>query len=172
MQCEREVVSKMWNANHPEAKQMHNIIMEMMALDNQPFSIVEDSGFKRLIEHLAPKYKIPSRKFFSTTMLDKLFNECRLEISNSLQNMIFASFTSDIWTCSGNNESFISFSVHWIDTDFELKHAVLNSKHFPLSHTSDHIANEFRVMLTNWNILPSQLHLIITDNAANMRKGI
>ena len=35
-----------------------------MALDFQTFSIVEDTGFTALINHLDPRYNIPSRKYF------------------------------------------------------------------------------------------------------------
>ena len=36
-----------------------------MIKDLQPFSIVEDDGFKELIFELEPRYKIPSRKYFT-----------------------------------------------------------------------------------------------------------
>ena len=40
-------------------------VMEFMALDDQPFSVVEDIGFRRLVEHIEPRYTIPSRQYFS-----------------------------------------------------------------------------------------------------------
>ena len=40
-------------------------VMEFMALDDQPFSVVEDIGFRRLVEHIEPRYTIPSRRYFS-----------------------------------------------------------------------------------------------------------
>ena len=35
----------------------------MIALDSQPFSIVEDRGFTRLVRELEPRCSLPSRKY-------------------------------------------------------------------------------------------------------------
>ena len=37
----------------------------MIALDSQPFSIVEDRGFLRLLAYVSLRYITPSRKYFS-----------------------------------------------------------------------------------------------------------
>ena len=44
----------------------------MMALDCQPFSVVEDHGFVRLLNYLQPRYQVPGRKYFSSTMIPQL----------------------------------------------------------------------------------------------------
>ena len=41
----------------------------MIALDNQPFTIIEDLGFKRLMKKFKPNYVLPSRKFFTNKVL-------------------------------------------------------------------------------------------------------
>jgi len=38
-----------WTYNHPLHKKITTGIAEMMALSSQPFSIVEDAGFLRLL---------------------------------------------------------------------------------------------------------------------------
>ena len=38
--------------NHPMSRKITRYVTEMIALDNQPFFIVEDEGFKRLVEVL------------------------------------------------------------------------------------------------------------------------
>ena len=40
----------------------------MIAIDNQPFSIVEDQGFIKLLAELKPRYVIPSTEYFNETM--------------------------------------------------------------------------------------------------------
>ena len=44
----------------------------MIAIDFQPFSIVEDEGFKRLLRILDKRYQLPCRKQFS----EKLYHKC------------------------------------------------------------------------------------------------
>ena len=34
-----------WDINDARAQRVHKFMMEMIALDNQPFSLVEDLGF-------------------------------------------------------------------------------------------------------------------------------
>ena len=54
-----------WDINSGSAKKITQLIGEMMVLDNQPFLMVEDLGFQRLMKHLAPSYSLPSRFHFS-----------------------------------------------------------------------------------------------------------
>lgn len=41
---------------------MEDKILAMIVKDNRPFSIVEDEGFKELIQHIIPNYTLPTRK--------------------------------------------------------------------------------------------------------------
>ena len=65
------VSRQIWNINDHRSKAIKEKIMKMMALDNQPFSIVEDDGFINLMSHLQPRYMLPSCRYFSDTMLHK-----------------------------------------------------------------------------------------------------
>ena len=47
-----------WNYDHPEHTKVTKRIAEMIAIDSQPFSIVEDAGFVRLMKHTCPRYII------------------------------------------------------------------------------------------------------------------
>ena len=44
----------------------------MIALDLQPFSIVEDVGFVRLIQQLEPPYKLPSRRYITESVIPRI----------------------------------------------------------------------------------------------------
>ena len=59
--------------DHPAARKITILISEMMALDCQPFSIVEDQGFVSLLNHPQPCYKIPSHKYISATLIPELY---------------------------------------------------------------------------------------------------
>lgn len=47
--------------------------MEFIALDDKPFSVVEDIGFHRLKEHIEARYTLPSRRYFAETCLPEMF---------------------------------------------------------------------------------------------------
>ena len=46
----------------------------MLCLDFQPFSIVEDVGFIRLMKAIEPHYKLPSRKYMAETIIPSINN--------------------------------------------------------------------------------------------------
>ena len=53
--------------DHPRARQIHRLIREMIAVDNDPFSIVHCVGFSCLMNSTEPRYSLPSDRFFSDT---------------------------------------------------------------------------------------------------------
>ncbi|CAH1956043.1 unnamed protein product [Acanthoscelides obtectus] len=84
------------------------------------------------------------------------------------------SLTSDIWTCQYNNFSFISLTAHfwnkYVSTHRES--FVLACRSFPGSHTADNISEMVKLLLEQWKLDKDQIHIILADNAANMKKGL
>ena len=54
-----------WSCEDSRSREINIAIGEMIAFDNQPLSIVENTGFRNLRRKVIPKYKIPVRKFFT-----------------------------------------------------------------------------------------------------------
>ena len=53
----------------------------------------------------------------------------------------------------------------------ENKTYVLCCKHFPASHTGDNIGEVLNSAMDDWGLKPNKVHLIVSDNAANMTVG-
>ena len=51
---------------------MHKKLGEMIGLDCQPLTVVEDIGFDCFMKELEPWYVIPSRKYFSENVITKI----------------------------------------------------------------------------------------------------
>ncbi|XP_025263095.1 LOW QUALITY PROTEIN: zinc finger BED domain-containing protein 4 [Camponotus floridanus] len=49
---------EMWSLDDPKALNITKKICEMMALDAEPFALVERKGFQRLMNYLAPQYPL------------------------------------------------------------------------------------------------------------------
>ena len=49
---------KCWDMNDAKSKEIHKIIGEMICVDNEPFNLVERSGFNKLMEFVKPQYKV------------------------------------------------------------------------------------------------------------------
>ena len=74
-----------WDINDPRDQRIHRLIGEMIAIDTQPFSIVENEGFTNLLKALEPRYSLPSRRYVTETVLPWIMagvTECvKLEIA-------------------------------------------------------------------------------------------
>lgn len=89
-------LKKVWDINSEQAKTIHKCIGEMIAVDNQPLSIVEDLGFNRLLNKLKPNYKIPSRKYFTDKVLPSIHLSVKEKVKKSVQDAMYISFTTEI----------------------------------------------------------------------------
>lgn len=162
---------KIWDINHPKAVELHYAIAQMIAVDNQPYSFVEDEGFRNLMLKAQPQYKVPCREYFKQTIIPKMYAQCKEEVESMLLPSECLSITSDMWTNSVNKDSFISFTAHWIDNDYNYKHIVLNARHFPGSHNSENISRMLNNMIMEWN-LKNKIYLVIRDSGSNIVKGV
>ncbi|XP_060794595.1 zinc finger BED domain-containing protein 4-like [Neoarius graeffei] len=164
--------SKEFAKDSAKAKSVTNKVMEMIALDDQPFSIVEDRGFRRLIEHIESHYSLPSRRYFSDVSLPALHEVVATHIHNMLDNVTDISFTTDTWSSDVSQMSMLSLTAQWIDDNFEMKRAVLHAQEFSGSHTGAAIASAFDCMFAQWKIKKDSVHVVLRDNALNMQKAM
>lgn len=162
----------LWDINDPKSIKYHYLIGEMIALDNEPLSLVERVGFQRLMANALPHYKVPGRTYMTEKIVPDIYNRICAKIEASISQAAALSVTSDVWTCQHNNESFLSFTAHWISPEFILEHGVLAMKSFPGSHSGINIAKELNAITERWNIPQSKLHLLVHDSGSNMIKGV
>ena len=132
-------LSKPYKFDSKEAMIINRRISEMIAVDNQPISIVEDVGFSRLMKEVKPRYQLPSRKWFMNTMLPQLQAEIMTKVNHNLEDCDAFSFTSDGWT-NNNDKCFFSFTCQGIrKSTWERFIFVLAAKPFDVSHTGQNI---------------------------------
>ena len=142
----------------------------MVAIDCHPLSVVEDVGFRRVLDALEPRYTFPSCKYYTDTVIPKIFSGMKDEIGkliNSEEGSI--SFTTDIWSCSVNDISLLSLTAHWMNNSFEKQSAVLHTQSLEMAHTGEYIASCISTML---DISHDRVHLVLSDNASNMVKAM
>lgn len=164
-------INKLWDINDPKAKKYHVLIAEMIALDNEAVNIVERAGFRRLINSALPRYNIPSRPYFSDSVIPEIYRKVVEKIKSLLSETDYISVTTDMWTCLHNHNSFLSFTAHFIDRQFNLKHVVLSIKHFEGQHTATNIAMSLQEIANLWDIR-EKIHIVIHDNGRNIVKAV
>lgn len=120
-------------------KKSNGLVLNLIIKDLQPFSIVEDSGFKDLMTCLEPNYKIPSRSFFSTNMLDTQFTVGKENLKKELKRASYISLTTDRQT-SRAETSYQAVTAHYILEDiWELQSALLGCFECHERHTAEYI---------------------------------
>ncbi|XP_031673379.1 uncharacterized protein LOC116364351 isoform X2 [Oncorhynchus kisutch] len=161
-----------WQDKDPRAKKMDEAIIEMIATDNQPFTVVSDVGFQRLITLAEPLYRIKDETFFRTEMLDKTHERVVMKVKNLVApgNAPHMAFTTDCW--SGTTESLMSLTGHFIDDVWTRKLVVLNVKTMTGSHAGNYIREMFLTTLEHWDIHTERVVLVLRDSGANMMKGV
>ncbi|XP_062828960.1 zinc finger BED domain-containing protein 4-like [Anolis carolinensis] len=106
----------------PTHQQITQSVAEMMVLDHQPFRMVKQEGFIRLMKLVCPWYKIPSRTTFSRTVIPNLYEGCKQRVAKMLQCTMgdYIHFTSDIWSSLGGRHTYLSLTAHWWEKEGSL----------------------------------------------------
>ena len=81
-------------ADNVKAKGITKKLLNFIVLDDQLLSVVENAGFRTLIEHLQPRYTIQEIE----TALPELYNRVSTKLAEKLNGVPALSFTTDIWT--------------------------------------------------------------------------
>jgi len=86
----------------------------MIAIDLQPFSVVEDTGFIRLVAELDSRFVLPSRRYLSEIVVPEIHAKTKLKVTELLQSTKYISMTTDIWTSTNCHHSFLSLTAHFV----------------------------------------------------------
>ena len=100
---------KKWKNDDPRATRINQKLIQLIAMDNQPFSIVEDDGFIEYSAALNPLYSLPSRTK-ATEMLEPEYDRVQGTIQKEVDTADFINFTSDLWTEDTTRMAFISLT--------------------------------------------------------------
>ncbi len=170
-----------FSANHPRSKQITEMIGKMICTDLEPFSVVERRGFKTLVGFLEPKYKIPSRHYFSRTVVPELYEAMRGELVQSLKAAEggVINLTTDLWTSNHNAHAYLCLTGHWCErvgeASVQRKAGLLNVGVLDIEHTSNNILCCLKEKMREWEESVGQsvtIQFVVSDNAANMVKAL
>jgi len=112
----------------------------MIALDDQPFNVVNNRGFQRVVAALKPRYTLPSDKYFRTSLIPDLFKMMSAKLTDVLASARFISFTTDSWRTSQCIDSLLSITAHWITNSWDRQSAVIAACPIEGSHTAENLA--------------------------------
>ena len=88
-----------------------------------------------------------------------------------LQAASYIALTSDVWT-SLATQSYISATAHFITSEWELSSCVLQTLHFPESHTGVHISEKLKEICSNFNVPYDKVVAVVHDQGSNMQASL
>jgi hypothetical protein len=142
-------------------------LVEWVTVDLQPFSVVTNVQFINLVNTLDPRYHLPGKTNIKEKVVDN-FDKMRKNIKLDIDKIPGkVSLTSDMWTSTLNNNSFLGLTIHFIDQEWKMQHFLLDIISFDERHNTINITNAIMSVLAEFKIKEKVLALT-TDNATTM----
>ncbi|KAK0132615.1 Zinc finger BED domain-containing protein 4 [Merluccius polli] len=122
------------------------------------------------------RYKIPSRHYFSRTVVPELYEAMRGELVQSLKAAEggVINLTTDLWTSNHNAHAYLCLTGHWCErvgeASVQRKAGLLNVGVLDIEHTSNNILCCLKEKMREGKSL--LVSLLQYDNAANMVKAL
>ncbi|KAK9213724.1 hypothetical protein WN944_005709 [Citrus x changshan-huyou] len=136
--------------------------VKMIVLDELPFFVVENAGFRHFYSVVTPRYLLPSRRTISMDTLEMYLEE-KVKLKSLLAgNKQRVSLTTDIWT-SITTASYMVITAHFIDRDWNL-HRKIISFNTVNDHSSETIGKQLEKCLIDWGI--ERVFTVSVDNAS------
>ncbi|KAJ4926449.1 hypothetical protein JOQ06_008622 [Pogonophryne albipinna] len=98
---------------------------------------------------------MPSPHYIAEKGIPALHTKVREQVQRHLKEATSIALTTDLWSSGVAPMSLLSLTAHWIDSSFTLHNVVLHAKE----------------MLAKWDIDNDKVHVVMRDNAANMKKA-
>ena len=144
-------------------------LAKMVVWDLQPFSFVEDRGFKAFTKALNPSYTLPGRKTVSKVLVPQLYASCRASVKERVGHAAAVCLTTDCWT-SRTTHSYMSVTCHFLE-DYDLVSCLLDCFQFSDRHTADNLSEHLLRITREWEI-QEKVVACVTDGASNITLAI
>nr|VDC96043.1 unnamed protein product [Brassica oleracea] len=144
-------------------------VNKMIVLNELLFSFVESEGFRRLCHNVLPMYTVHCRK----TATEDIFGMFMKEEA-SLKHLFCSeqkrvSLTTEIWTAPTTSYSYMVFTSHWIDRNWDMQKRITSFK--PVTdHKGETIAEHLSQCLVDWGI--EKVFTVTVDNAKGNDKAL
>ncbi|NWH92993.1 ZBED4 protein, partial [Aegithalos caudatus] len=160
--------------SHPVAKKITSLVAEMIALDLQPYSFVDNIGFNRLLEYLQPQYSLPSPSYFSRTAIPDMYDNVKQIIISHLKEAEsgVVHFTSGIWM-SNQTREYLTLTAHWVTFESSFRpqcedyhcSALLNVSQIDCDYNGISIQKQLEYWWETWiTSIGLQIGITVTDN--------
>lgn len=144
-----------------------------IAKSMRPFNIMNDKYFRKYarflnsvqghLKTIKPWKARANVEIVAAELREKLKEEIAVDCD-------YYTASADIWT-SRSKHAFISFTLHYLSTNFDLKNWVLEIRLLPGKHDGRRIASCLEKIMIWWGLPKEKCVLFLRDGASNGRKA-
>ncbi|XP_008552102.1 zinc finger BED domain-containing protein 4-like [Microplitis demolitor] len=156
-------------SNGDKNKQITQSIAEMICRDRLPYSMVEGTGFKKLMKTVVPLYTVPCRKTISD-LIDTKDKEKKAIIKQTLRPIKNVRLTMDEWK-DMQLRSFLGVTVHFAE-NYEMKSMSIACELLHENHTREYLSEMILRVCRDWDLSNDKIVSVTTDNGSNIIKAI
>lgn len=131
-----------------------------------PLWTVDKPEFRNLLQQLEPRFKCPSRKYFTSVAIPETYNNMKADLVHEFKGIKFFSCTMDGWS-SIAGDPYLSLTIHYINAEWQLVAKCLSTMYVPQSHTGDTLSDFVKETLDEYGLNKRDMAYITTDSAAN-----
>ncbi len=107
---------------------------------------------------------MPNPNFFKEKVIPDIFERVQNIMRTKIESAKHISITTDTSKINNNSdETFVSFTAHWISDEFEIQHGFLGSRLFS-EGDGDAISDIINKMFMDWNIEQNRIHVVVRDS--------
>ena len=113
-------------------------LVEFVAVDLMPLSVVDSDCFKTLLNTLDPMYQLPIRKHLSTKLLKKKYDHTKTQLLSQLRGTDNINLTLDLWS-NKQMRSYLGITGHFISESWTFEAVMLGCNRVVGRHTAENV---------------------------------
>ncbi|XP_027144312.1 zinc finger BED domain-containing protein 4 isoform X2 [Larimichthys crocea] len=115
-----------FDRHDPRQVLISEAIAKMIVRDLQPVSIVENQGFRELLQLLEPRYTPEGQHYIKTQLLPAYAYQAQLATRQALASTQALSLSLDLWRgLTGSTSGYLGVTCHFLTSDWQMRSALL-----------------------------------------------
>lgn len=155
--------------NAKRNQKLTNSLVNMIAIDMAPSSMVDDIGFKNFVKVLDNSYEMPTSYHLIDDLLPTKYEAVKNKLQSALSKASFVALSTDVWTC-GKPETFLTIYCHFIDSEWRMKSYVLETRKSEQACRADDLALCLKEVAQSWK-LSNKISCMVSRSAEDVKEA-
>ncbi|XP_029443924.1 zinc finger BED domain-containing protein 6-like [Rhinatrema bivittatum] len=169
-----------YTPNHPRAQSWNRSIAELLCGMALPYSFISSKPFHKFMARADPRYRVPSRAFFSRKAIPQLHEAVCERIAYDLKRAEGHRVHITVHVCTSDvTVDYLAITAHWVvfkpegQESNKRKQAVLSIKGIPKDQVECNVRQELGDQIDAW-LTPSSLShgFLVSGNSSNVIRAM